>query len=153
MIIAFVLSGKLLEARAKQSTSASIRSLMGLQPKTARLVGKDGEEKDVPIAMLLPGDTVSVRPGEKIPVDGTVLEGGSYVDESMISGESEAVKKQAGDRVLAGTLNQRGAFWLNVQASGADTVLARMVRMVQEAQGSKAPVQGVVDKVSSVLYR
>ena len=151
MIIAFVLSGKLLEARAKQSTSASIRSLMGLQPKTARLVGKDGEEKDVPIAMLLPGDTVSVRPGEKIPVDGTVLEGGSYVDESMISGESEAVKKQAGDRVLAGTLNQRGAFWLNVQASGADTVLARMVRMVQEAQGSKAPVQGVVDKVSSVF--
>lgn len=151
MIIAFVLSGKLLEARAKQSTSASIRSLMGLQPKTARLVGKDGEEKDVPIAMLLPGDTVSVRPGEKIPVDGTVLEGGSYVDESMISGESEAVKKQAGDRVLAGTLNQRGAFLLNVQASGADTVLARMVRMVQEAQGSKAPVQGVVDKVSSVF--
>ena len=151
MIIAFVLSGKLLEARAKQSTSASIRSLMGLQPKTARLVGKDGEDKDVPIAMLRPGDTVSVRPGEKIPVDGTVLEGGSYVDESMISGESEAVKKQAGDRVLAGTLNQRGAFWLNVQASGADTVLARMVRMVQEAQGSKAPVQGVVDKVSSVF--
>ena len=143
MIIAFVLSGKLLEARAKQSTSASIRSLMGLQPKTARLVGEDGEEKDVPIAML--------RPGEKIPVDGTVLEGGSYVDESMISGESEAVKKQAGDRVLAGTLNQRGAFLLNVQASGADTVLARMVRMVQEAQGSKAPVQGVVDKVSSVF--
>ena len=87
MIIAFVLSGKLLEARAKQSTSASIRSLMGLQPKTARLVGEDGEEKDVPIAMLRPGDTVSVRPGEKIPVDGTVLEGGSYVDESMISGE------------------------------------------------------------------
>lgn len=151
MIIAFVLSGKLLEARAKQSTSASIRSLMGLQPKTARLVGKNGEEKDVPIAMLRPGDTVSVRPGEKIPVDGTILEGGSYVDESMISGESEAVKKQAGDRVLAGTLNQRGAFLLNVQASGADTVLARMVRMVQEAQGSKAPVQGVVDKVSSVF--
>ena len=144
MIIAFVLSGKLLEARAKQSTSASIRSLMGLQPKTARLVGEDGEEKDVPIAMLRPGDTVSVRPGEKIPVDGTVLEGGSYVDESMISGESEAVKKQAGDRVLAGTLNQRGAFLLNVQALGADTVLARMVRMVQEAQG-------VVDKVSSVF--
>ena len=151
MIIAFVLSGKLLEARAKQSTSASLRSLMGLQPKTARLVGEDGEEKDVPIAMLRPGDTVSVRPGEKIPVDGTVLEGGSYVDESMISGESEAVKKQAGDRVLAGTLNQRGAFLLNVQALGADTVLARMVRMVQEAQGSKAPVQGVVDKVSSVF--
>ena len=151
MIIAFVLSGKLLEARAKQSTSASIRSLMGLQPKTARLVGKNGEEKDVPIAMLRPGDTVSVRPGEKIPVDGTILEGGSYVDESMISGESEAVKKQAGDRVLAGTLNQRGAFLLNVQASGADTVLARMVRMVQEAQGSKAPVQKLADKIAGIF--
>ena len=151
VIIALILLGRLLEAKAKFSTSTAIKKLMGLQPKTARLVGKDGEEKDVPIAMLRPGDTVSVRPGEKIPVDGTILEGGSYVDESMISGESEAVKKQAGDRVLAGTLNQRGAFLLNVQASGADTVLARMVRMVQEAQGSKAPVQGVVDKVSSVF--
>ena len=151
VIIALILLGRLLEAKAKFSTSTAIKKLMGLQPKTARLVGEDGEEKDVPIAMLRPGDTVSVRPGEKIPVDGTVLEGGSYVDESMISGESEAVKKQAGDRVLAGTLNQRGAFLLNVQALGADTVLARMVRMVQEAQGSKAPVQGVVDKVSSVF--
>ena len=151
VIIALILLGRLLEAKAKFSTSTAIKKLMGLQPKTARLVGEDGEEKDVPIAMLRLGDTVSVRPGEKIPVDGTVLEGGSYVDESMISGESEAVKKQAGDRVLAGTLNQRGAFLLNVQASGADTVLARMVRMVQEAQGSKAPVQGVVDKVSSVF--
>ncbi len=151
MIIAFVLSGKLLEARAKQSTSASIRSLMELQPKTARLVDVDGSERDVPVAMLRPGDRVSVRPGEKIPVDGAVSQGSSYVDESMISGESEAVAKQPGDTVLAGTLNQRGAFLLQVQASGADTVLARMVRMVQEAQGSKAPVQGVVDKVSAVF--
>lgn len=103
MIIAFVLTGKLLEARAKQSTSASIRSLMGLQPKTARLVDENGEERDVPIGMLRPGNRVSVRPGEKIPVDGVLLEGSSYVDESMISGESEAVAKQPGDRVLAGT--------------------------------------------------
>ena len=151
MIIAFVLTGKLLEARAKQSTSASIRSLMGLQPKTARLVEADGTERDVPIGMLRPGNRVSVRPGEKIPVDGVLLEGSSYVDESMISGESEAVAKQPGDRVLAGTLNQRGAFYLNVEASGADTVLSRMVRMVREAQGSKAPVQGIVDKVSAIF--
>lgn len=151
MIIAFVLSGKLLEARAKQSTSASIRSLMGLQPKTARLVDESGEERDVPIGMLRPGNRVSVRPGEKIPVDGVLLDGSSYVDESMISGESEAVAKQSGDRVLAGTLNQRGAFLIQVEASGADTVLSRMVRMVREAQGSKAPVQGIVDKVSAVF--
>lgn len=151
MIIAFVLTGKLLEARAKQSTSASIRSLMGLQPKTARLVDENGEERDVPIGMLRPGNRVSVRPGEKIPVDGVLLEGSSYVDESMISGESEAVAKQPGDRVLAGTLNQRGAFVLDVQASGADTVLSRMVRMVREAQGSKAPVQGIVDKVAAIF--
>lgn len=151
MIIAFVLTGKLLEARAKQSTSASIRSLMGLQPKTARLVDENGEERDVPIGMLRPGNRVSVRPGEKIPVDGVLLEGASYVDESMISGESEAVAKQPGDRVLAGTLNQRGAFVLDVQASGADTVLSRMVRMVREAQGSKAPVQGIVDKVAAIF--
>lgn len=151
MIIAFVLTGKLLEARAKQNTSASIRSLMGLQPKTARLVDANGEERDVPIGMLRPGNRVSVRPGEKIPVDGVLLEGSSYVDESMISGESEAVAKQPGDRVLAGTLNQRGAFVLDVQASGADTVLSRMVRMVREAQGSKAPVQGIVDKVAAIF--
>lgn len=151
MIIAFVLTGKLLEARAKQSTSASIRSLMELQPDTARLVDEKGEERDVPVAMLRLGDRVSVRPGEKIPVDGIVWDGGSFVDESMISGESEAVEKQPGDRVLAGTLNQRGAFLLKVEASGSDTVLARMVRMVREAQGSKAPVQGLVDKVAAVF--
>ena len=92
--------------------------------------------------MLRPGNRVSVRPGEKIPVDGVLLDGSSYVDESMISGESEAVAKQSGDRVLAGTLNQRGAFLIQVEASGADTVLSRMVRMVREAQGSKAPRAG-----------
>ncbi len=151
MIIAFVLTGKLLEARAKQSTSASIRSLMELQPKTARLINADGSEQDVPIGMLRPGNKVSVRPGEKIPVDGTIVEGSSFVDESMISGESESIEKNIGDNVLAGTLNQRGAFFLEVKASGADTILARMVRMVQEAQGSKAPVQGIVDRVSAIF--
>ncbi len=151
MIIVFVLTGKLLEAKAKQSTSASIRSLMELQPKTARLIQADGTEQDVPIGMLRPGNRVSVRPGEKIPVDGVVINGGSFVDESMISGESEAVEKAIGDNVLAGTLNQRGAFTLEVKASGADTVLARMVRLVQEAQGSKAPVQSVVDRVSAIF--
>ncbi len=151
MIIAFVLTGKLLEARAKQSTSASIRSLMELQPKTARLIHTDGSEQDVPIGMLRSGNKVSVRPGEKIPVDGIIIEGNSFVDESMISGESEAVKKNIGDNVLAGTLNQRGAFCLEVKASGTDTVLARMVRMIQEAQGSKAPVQRIVDRVSAIF--
>ncbi len=151
MIIAFVLTGKLLEARAKQSTSASIRSLMELQPKTARLVNTDGTEQEVPIGMLRPGNKVSVRPGEKIPVDGIVIKGVSFVDESMISGESEAIEKRTNDTVLAGTLNQKGAFLLEVKASGADTVLARMVHLVQEAQGSKAPVQGMVDRVSAIF--
>lgn len=151
MIVAFVLLGKLLEERAKGSTSSAIRKLMGLQPKTARLVGTDGSEREVPIAQLKPGDRISVRPGERIPVDGTVAEGSSYVDESMISGEPLPVSKKSGDRVLAGTINQRGAFVLEATQVGAGTVLARIVRMVQEAQGSKAPVQRIVDRVSAVF--
>ncbi len=151
MIVAFVLLGKLLEERAKGSTSSAIRRLMGLQPRQARLVEADGTEREVPIAALRPGDRVGVRPGERIPVDGTVVEGGSYVDESMISGEPLPVGKRPGDRVLAGTINQRGAFVLEAQAVGAGTVLARIVRMVREAQGSKAPVQRIVDRVSAVF--
>ncbi|WP_298063360.1 heavy metal translocating P-type ATPase [uncultured Rikenella sp.] len=151
MIVAFVLLGKLLEERAKGSTSSAIRKLMGLQPKSARLVEADGTEREVPIAQLKPGDRVSVRPGERIPVDGVVSEGSSYVDESMISGEPLPVGKAAGDRVLAGTINQRGAFVLEAREVGAGTVLARIVQMVQEAQGSKAPVQRIVDRVSAVF--
>lgn len=151
MIVAFVLLGKMLEERAKGSTSSAIRKLMGLQPKTARLVEPDGTEREVPIAQLKPGDRVSVRPGERIPVDGLLAEGHSYVDESMISGEPLPVGKKAGDKVLAGTINQRGSFILEAMQVGAGTVLARIVRMVQEAQGSKAPVQRIVDRVSAVF--
>lgn len=151
MIVAFVLLGKMLEERAKGSTSSAIRKLMGLQPKTARLVEADGQEREVPISQLKPGDRVSVRPGERIPVDGVVAEGSSYVDESMISGEPLPVGKKAGDKVLAGTINQRGSFVLEATQVGAGTVLARIVQMVQEAQGSKAPVQRIVDRVSAVF--
>lgn len=151
MIVAFVLLGKMLEERAKGSTSSAIRKLMGLQPKTARLVGADGTEREVPIAQLKSDDRVSVRPGERIPVDGVVADGSSYVDESMISGEPVAVGKKAGDKVLAGTINQKGSFILEARQVGSETVLARIVRMVQEAQGSKAPVQRIVDRVSAVF--
>ena len=136
VIIAFVLLGKLMEERAKNSTSSAIKGLMGLQPKTARLV-TDGREEEVPISNLQVGNVVSVRPGEKIPVDGTLLQGSSSVDESMLSGEPIPVEKNAGDRVLAGTINQ--------------TVLAQIVQMVQSAQGSKAPVQRIVDKISGIF--
>lgn len=151
MIVAFVLLGKMLEERAKGSTSSAIRKLMGLQPKTARLIEADGTEREVPIAQLKPGNRVSVRPGERIPVDGLLAEGHSYVDESMISGEPLPVGKKVGDKVLAGTINQRGSFILEATQVGAGTVLARIVQMVQEAQGSKAPVQRIVDRVSSVF--
>ena len=150
MIIAFVLLGKLMEERAKNSTTSAIKGLMGLQPKTARKV-IESEEIEVPIGQLQPNDKISVRPGEKIPVDGIVIDGNSYVDESMISGEAIPVKKQSGDRVLAGTINQRGSFILNATQVGSSTVLAQIVRMVQEAQGSKAPVQKVVDRISSIF--
>lgn len=150
VIVAFVLLGKLLEERAKSSTSSAIRKLMGLQPKTARLI-KDGQEIDVPIAQLKTGDLISVRPGEKIPVDGTLTAGNSFVDESMISGEPLPVKKLPGDRALAGTINQRGSFTIQAAQVGRETVLAQIVRMVQEAQGSKAPVQRIVDKISGIF--
>lgn len=150
VIIAFILLGKLLEERAKNSTSSAIRGLMGLQPKTARLV-KGGKEIEVPIAALRVGNMVSVRPGEKIPVDGTLIQGYSSVDESMLSGEPIPVEKNKGDRVLAGTINQTGAFTMKATGVGSATMLAQIVRMVQEAQGSKAPVQRVVDKISSIF--
>lgn len=150
VIIAFVLLGKLMEERAKNSTSSAIKGLMGLQPKTARLV-TDGREEEVPISTLQVGNIVSVRPGEKIPVDGTLLQGSSSVDESMLSGEPIPVEKNAGDRVLAGTINQKGAFTMEATGVGGTTVLAQIVQMVQSAQGSKAPVQRIVDKISGIF--
>ena len=150
MIIAFVLLGKLLEERAKGSTSSAIKKLMGLQPSTARLLA-GGIERDVPIATLRAGDLVSVRPGERIPVDGTVESGESFVDESMITGEPLPVDKKPGDRAVAGTINGRGSFVLRTTGAGADTLLARIIRMVQQAQGSKAPVQRIADRIASVF--
>lgn len=150
VIIAFVLTGKLLEERAKGNTSAAIKKLMGLQPKVARIL-RNGVEEEVLIDQLQVGDLVVVRPGEQIPVDGIVSEGDSFVDESMISGEPIPVEKKKGDRVLAGTINQRGSFIINASQVGSETVLARIIRMVQEAQGSKAPVQRIVDRVTGIF--
>ena len=150
VIIAFVLVGKLMEEKAKGKTSMAIRKLMGLQPRTARVV-KDGREEDILIAELQIGDQVSVRPGEQIPVDGTITDGETFIDESMISGEPIPVGKKQGDKVLAGTINQNGAFIMTAQKVGKNTVLAQIIRMVQEAQGSKAPVQRIVDKVTAVF--
>ncbi|MDL2208985.1 heavy metal translocating P-type ATPase [Parabacteroides sp. OttesenSCG-928-O15] len=150
VIIAFVLLGKLLEERARHSTSSAIRGLMGLQPKTARRVW-EGEETEVPIAVLKAGDLVAVRPGERIPVDGIVTHGHSFIDESMLSGESLPVEKQTGDKAMAGTINQQGAFTMEATGVGNATVLAQIVQMVQQAQGSKAPVQRIVDKISAIF--
>ena len=151
MIITFVLTGRLIEERAKHGTASSIRSLMGLAPKTAHLVD-NGTITDTPISTLQKGDTIEVRPGEKIPVDGQVIGSGSAtVDESMMTGEAVAIDKRAGDKVLAGTIVREGTLRFKAEAVGQKTVLANMIRMVQEAQGSKAPVQRVVDKVALVF--
>lgn len=150
VIIAFVLTGKLLEERAKGNTSTAIKKLMGLQPKIARVV-RGGIEQEILIDQLQVGDLVAVRPGEQIPVDGRLAEGNSFVDESMISGEPIPVEKKKDDKVLAGTINQRGSFMIRASQVGAETVLARIIRMVQEAQGSKAPVQRIVDRVTNVF--
>ena len=151
MIITFVLTGRLLEERAKSGTASSIRSLMGLQPKTARLV-ENGQTADVPIAALQTGDTVEVRTGDKIPVDGLVLTASELcVDESMMTGEAVSVAKTVGDRLLAGTLVKQGTGRFRATQVGQATVLSNMIRMVQEAQGSKAPVQRVVDRIALVF--
>lgn len=151
MIITFVLTGRLIEERAKNGTASAIRALMGLQPKTAHLV-ENGTITDAPIAALQPGDTIEVRPGERIPVDGSVLgDGIAYVDESMITGEPVAVEKRAGNKVLAGTIVKQGTFRFKAQEVGQKTMLAHIIKMVQEAQGSKAPVQRIVDKIALVF--
>lgn len=157
MIVAFVLTGRLLEERAKHSTASSIRSLMGLQPKTAHLVDGMGDHEsvsDVPLSTLQPGDVIEVRAGEKVPVDGVALgvEGEvAALDESMMTGEPDLIEKQSGDRVLAGTICKRGMLRFKAREVGEKTVLSNMIRMVQEAQGSKAPVQRVVDRIALVF--
>ena len=152
MITSFVLTGRLLEERAKNSTASSIRALMGLQPKTAHLVDvAEGTVSDVPIATLQTRDLLEVRTGEAVPVDGVVRSGEAAVDESMISGEPVPVPKHKGDRLLAGTLVRQGSVRMRAEQVGSDTVLAGIIRMVQQAQGSKAPVQRIVDKVALVF--
>lgn len=151
MIIAFILLGRTLEERAKGNTSAALRKLMGLQPKTVTRVTSNGQLQEVAVNLVAPGDRLQVKPGEKIAVDGIVREGSSYVDESMLSGEPVAVKKQAGSKVYAGTINQKGSFIFTAERVGSETMLSQIIRMVQEAQGSKAPVQKTVDRIAAVF--
>jgi Cu2+-exporting ATPase len=151
IVIAFILLGKLLEEKAKGNTSAAIKKLMGLQPKHVTVVDAEGALKEIPVASVQVGMQLLVRPGDRIAVDGKVVSGNSFVDESMISGEPLAVSKVAGERVFAGTINQRGSFRFEAEKVGAQTVLANIIRKVEEAQGSKAPVQKLVDKIAAVF--
>ena len=150
MIITFVLTGRMLEERAKKGTASAIRALIGLAPKTAHVVNGDNID-DVPIATLDKGDTIEIRQGEKVPVDGVVTDGEAYIDESMITGEPTPVLKKKGDKVFAGTMIKQGQLRFCAQEVGSNTMLAQIIRMVQEAQGSKAPVQRVVDRIALVF--
>ena len=151
MIIAFVLLGKLMEGRAKNGTSKALQDLMHLQPATALRINADGTEKEVGVKELQTGDRVRILPGEAVPVDGVVLAGSSYVDESMLTGEPLAVNKTVGNKVAAGTINQKGSLEVEITGVGQSTVLAGIVRMVREAQGSKAPAQRIADKVAGIF--
>jgi Cu+-exporting ATPase len=148
VIVALVLLGQVLELKARSQTGAAIRALLGLAPKTARLIRADGTEADVPLEQVKPGDRLRVRPGKKVPVDGVVLEGTSSVDESMISGEPIPVEKQAGARVTGATVNGTGSLVMRAERVGAETLLAQIVRMVSEAQRSRAPIQKLADVVA-----
>jgi Cu+-exporting ATPase len=150
IIIALILTGNAFEARAKSRTSAALRGLVALQPKTARVLNGE-QESDVPVEQVKSGDTVAVRPGERIPVDGEVLSGASAVDESMLTGESMPVEKTAGDRVIGGTINRTGAFRYRATTLGSDSVLAQIVRLMRDAQGSRAPIQRLADRVSGIF--
>jgi Cu+-exporting ATPase len=143
-----VLLGQVLELRARSRTGSAIRALLNLAPPVARLV-RDGEEREVPLEMVKINDRLRVRPGEKIPVDGIVVEGRSSVDEAMISGEPIPAEKNAGDKVTGGTVNGTGSFVMRAERVGTDTLLAQIVDMVAQAQRSRAPIQGLADKVSS----
>lgn len=151
VIIAFILLGKLLEEKAKGNTSSAIKKLMGLQPKTVIVIQADGTEKQTPIEEVIEGDVILVKPGEKIAVDGMVISGSSYVDESMLSGEPVPVLKNENEKVFAGTINQKGSFQFKAVKVGKETMLAQIIKMVQDAQGSKAPVQKLVDKIAGIF--
>ena len=148
VITVLVLLGQVLELRARDQTSGAIKSLLGLTPKTARRVGADGTEADVSIALIVAGDSLRVRPGEKVPVDGVLIEGRATLDESMVTGESMPVTKEAGGKLIGGTLNATGSFIMSAEKVGRDTMLARIVQMVAEAQRSRAPIQRLADRVS-----
>lgn len=150
MIITFVLTGRVLEERAKSSTASAIRTLMGMAPKTAHLINGDSID-EVPIAALGSGDIIEVRAGEKVPVDGSIITGETYIDESMITGEPTPAQRSEGDKVFAGTILKQGTIRFRAEATGDKTMLAQIIRMVQEAQGSKAPVQRVADKIARVF--
>jgi Cu2+-exporting ATPase len=150
VIIAFISLGKLLEEKAKSNTSSAIKKLMGMQPKTVNIM-IEGIAQEISVSQVQVGHIIVVKPGEKIPVDGVVTEGSSYVDESMISGEPVAVAKTKAEKVFAGTINQKGSFEFKAEKVGGDTILAQIIKMVQEAQGSKAPVQKLVDKIAGIF--
>ena len=151
VIIALILLGRLLESRAKSNTSTAIRKLIGLQPKEVIRILEDGTEQVIPIKAVQPGDILLVKPGDKIPVDGSVTEGVSFVDESMITGEPVPVEKVPGRHVYTGTINQKGSFKFMAEKVGSETILAQIIKMVQEAQGSKAPVQQLVDRIAAIF--
>ncbi|WP_276857170.1 heavy metal translocating P-type ATPase [Bacteroides fluxus] len=151
VIIAFILLGRLLEEKAKGNTSSAIKKLMGLQPKNVTVITPTGEQQEISIEQIRPGDLLLVKPGERIAVDGSVTEGESFVDESMLSGEPIAVSKYKGTKVFAGTINQQGSFRFRAEKVGTDTLLAKIIHMVQDAQGSKAPVQQLVDKIAGIF--
>jgi P-type Cu+ transporter len=150
IIIALVLTGNVLEARAKRHTSTALRALVELQPQSARVV-RGGEELDVPVGQVVPGDVLLVRPGERVPVDGEIVSGSSAVDESMLTGESMPVEKHEGDRVIGATINRTGAFRYRATTVGANSVLARIVRLMRDAQSSRAPIQALADRVSGIF--
>jgi P-type Cu2+ transporter len=151
VIITFILLGKLLEERAKSNTSSALKKLIGLQSKTVIIITESGGQKEIHTTRVMPGNIILVKPGMKIPVDGKVTEGASFVDESSITGEPVPVEKTAGSTVFAGTINQKGSFRFMAEKVGGDTVLARIIEMVRDAQGSKAPIQHLVDKVAGIF--
>ena len=151
VIIAFILLGKMLEEKAKSSTSSAIKKLIGLQPNTVNLILSSGQEKEIPISQVVVGDQLQVKPGDRIPVDGEIVSGASFIDESTITGESLPVEKEKGGKVFAGTINQKGSFVMAAQKVGGATILAQIIKMVQQAQGSKPPMQKLVDKIAGIF--
>ncbi len=150
VVMTLIVLGKLLETRAKGQTSEAIKTLMGLQAKTARVI-RDGEEMDIPLEEVQEGEVIFVRAGEKIPVDGEIIEGSTTVDESMLTGESMPVTKAAGDKVIGATVNKHGSFTFKATKVGKDTALSQIIKLVEDAQGSKAPIQHLADKISGVF--